>query len=663
MTGQSLVATHYQNHANGPYAELADTKEFAMDRFLRSVSTRLLSWVHRFDSTPRRFADQVEGLAGSYAGLSESALQTQIGIVTKKLRRHGLQQQQVAESFALIREVATRVIGQRHYPVQILGGYALIRGHIAEMATGEGKTLTATLAAATAALGGIPVHIVTVNDYLAARDAEEMGPLYRALGLSVGVIQNGLSSDEKRAAYLSDITYCTNKELGFDYLRDRLLLKDWPSVGCLQLRRLLGLGDTGSGLMLRGLHFAIIDEADSVLIDEARTPLIISDQGKDFYDMNRLNDAIAFAKRLRHRVDFDLFPKERVARLKLIGLNRIREHQAENGNEKTLEPVWVDLVSQTLAALYLYHRDQHYLVKDGAVQIIDEYTGRLMPDRTWEYGLHQIIEAKENCAISPQRKTLARITYQRFFRRYLHLAGMTGTGKEVAPELWAVYRLKSSMIPPHRPSQRVYYPPRLFRTQAEKWQAVVESAQYEALERGRPVLIGTRSVEASERLSGLLTAAGLCHQVLNARQDAEEACLVAAAGQAGCLTVATNMAGRGTDIKLGHGVAGQGGLHIILTEFSEAGRIDRQFYGRAGRQGDPGSAEAIVALDDELFQTYVPAWFRFFFKQQNATPWLIYVCRYLAQSRAERLHAAMRDQTLKSDREIEQLLAFAGKAL
>jgi preprotein translocase subunit SecA len=326
-----------------------------------------------------------------------------------------------------------------------------------------------------------------------------------------------------------------------------------------------------------------------------------------------------------------------------------------------LETVWMDLVTQALAALHLYQKDRHYLVKDDKVQIIDEYTGRLMPDRSWEYGLHQLIELKESCPLSPQKITLSRITYQRFFRRYLHLSGMTGTGKEVSAEFWSVYRLRTSKIPTHRPVQRIQLPPKLFRNQLEKWRAVVESARMQTQQLGRPVLIGTCSVESSEYLSRLLSEAGLPHRVLNARQDAEEAEMVAAAGQAGSLMVATNMAGRGTDIKLGPGIAERGGLHIILTAFSESSRIDRQLYGRAGRQGDPGSAEAIVAMDDELFVQNLPENLRFLLQLGLVNSVWVSMLTYLAQSRAERRNARIREQTLVSDRQIDRMLAFAGK--
>lgn len=656
-----LLTRPVESFANGPYPERADTQEFPIDRWLRVVAARFFSGFAQWDRSPRHFVAAVEAWETRLQAHNEAQLQQAVSLISRKLRRQGFEQAVVIEAFALIREVSKRTLGKRHYAVQLQGGFALIRGHIAEMSTGEGKTLTATLAAATAALSGVPVHVVTVNDYLAARDAEEMGPLYQALGLSVGVVQTDLSAEDKQQAYAADITYCTNKDLGFDYLRDRLQLKDWLSASRLKLIRLLR-GDTPAAkLLLRGLCFTIIDEADSVLIDEARTPLIISGSGPSVLTEEVFKSVLAAAEQLTEGTDFELLHKQRSAHLKSTGMEKLQSIRAESDVMPQLETVWMDLVTQALAALHLYQKDRHYLVKDDKVQIIDEYTGRLMPDRSWEYGLHQLIELKESCPLSPQKITLSRITYQRFFRRYLHLSGMTGTGKEVAAEFWSVYRLRTSKIPTHRPVQRIQLPPKLFRNQLDKWRAVVESARIQTQQRGRPVLIGTCSVESSEYLSRLLSEAGLPHRVLNARQDAEEAEMVAAAGQAGSLMVATNMAGRGTDIKLGPGIAERGGLHIILTAFSESSRIDRQLYGRAGRQGDPGSAEAIVAMDDELFVQNLPENLRFLLKLGLVNSVWVSMLTYLAQSRAERRNARIREQTLVSDRQIDRMLAFAGK--
>lgn len=656
-----LLTRPVETYANGPYPERADSLEFPIDRKLRSLYVRLFSGLRKWDRSPKQFEQQVDQWEHRLQSLNEIELQAAIVQISRKLRRQGFELSIVTECFALVREVSKRILGKRHYGVQIQGGYALICGHIAEMSTGEGKTLTATLAAATAALRGLPVHVVTVNDYLAARDAEEMGALYRALGLTVGVVQSELSAEQKRVAYAADVTYCTNKDLGFDYLRDRLQIKDWLSVSRITLIRLLRGDTVASKLLLRGLCFAIVDEADSVLIDEARTPLIISGCGPSVLNEEVFKSAIAAASQLKQGKDFELMPKQRTAHLKQAGIDNVKQQRNEAEIMPQLDTVWMDLVTQALSALYLYQKDRHYLIKDNKVQIIDEYTGRLMPDRSWEYGLHQLIEVKENCELSPQKITLARITYQRFFRRYLHLCGMTGTGKEAEAEFWSVYKLRTSKIPTHRPLQRIQYPAQLHRNQLDKWRAVVESARIEVCEHGRPVLIGTSSVESSEYLSGMLKDIGLQHHVLNARQDTEEAEMVAAAGQAGSLMVATNMAGRGTDIKLGPGIAERGGLHIILTAFSESSRIDRQLYGRAGRQGDPGSAQAIVAIDDDLYEKNLPDNLRFLLRFGLKKPVFVSLFSQLAQFRAEWRNARIREQTLVSDRQIDRMLAFAGK--
>jgi preprotein translocase subunit SecA len=647
--------------AEGPYAERADVKENALDRWLAAGYARLLApWRNRRPGW-ERFADQVERYGTALAQSTPAELHSTGARLARGLRRQGLQEEFVAEAFALIREWSDRLIGLRPYRVQLLGGLALLRGQIAEMDTGEGKTLAATLPAGVAALAGIPVHIVTVNDYLAARDGQQMGPLFAALGLTVGVVQHGQSPAERRAAYAADITYCTNKELGFDYLRDRIQLQDWPSAARLTLSRRLQGADRGDGLRLRGLHFAIVDEADSILIDEARTPLIIANPAAAADSETVFGKALAVAAHLQAGADFVLVRNEHRVQLTPRGEARLRATGSEWPGLLATVRGRFELITQALAALHLYQRDKHYLVQDNAVQIVDEFTGRLMPDRSWERGLHQLIEFKEGCELTGQRETLASITYQRFFRRYLHLAGMTGTAREVAGELWAVYRLRISTIPPHRPVQRRGLSPWLLPAADRKWTAVVQAIRAEAGEKGRPVLVGTRSVAASEQLSARLTAAGIPHQVLNARQDADEAGLIAAAGQAGKVTVATNMAGRGTDIKLGSGIAAAGGLHVILTEFHEAGRIDRQLFGRCGRQGDPGTFQAVVALDDELFRVYGSAWLRWLASAFPATPGLARWLRWRAQARAERHHARVRRQTLERDQRVDRLLAFSGR--
>jgi preprotein translocase subunit SecA len=537
---------------------------------------------------------------------------------------------------------------------------------VAEMETGEGKTLTATLPACTAALAGVPVHIITVNDYLADRDTKWMGPIYQALGLAAGTIKHGLDPQARRAAYRCDVTYCTNKEVAFDYLRDRIVLWDRPSEIRLQLERLYGGRSRVRHLVMRGLHFGIVDEADSVLIDEARTPLIISAEGDGYDEQSLYEQALGIAGKLAPGEDYSIRASERSLELTENGKERIEDIIRWDGRVWMNRQQREELVRQALVALNLFSRDKHYLVKDGKVQIVDEYTGRLMADRSWERGLHQLIEIKENCEMTKRKETQARISYQRFFRRYLRLAGMTGTAREVAGELWSIYRLRVVTVPTNKPLHRDYLPDRVFPAAGQRWEAVVKRIS-EMHSEGRPVLVGTRSVEASEHLSHLLSEAGLHHKVLNARQDQEEAEIIARAGEQARITVATNMAGRGTDIRLAPGIAELGGLHVIATERHEARRIDRQLFGRCGRQGDPGTSEAIVSLEDELATVYVNKAFQWLASTVLRRPGTL-IARGIgkilfrrAQRKAERLHARMRHDLLKMDEQLGDALAFSGR--
>ena len=661
------------------YAELAEPTPPWWDR----VANGLLD--HVWHPLRSRFQRPGAGLTAILApaaareaelhAMGEAALSAETARCRALLRRHGLTQPAVAPTLAVLRETAWRTLGKRPYDVQLMGAWALLQGRLAEMATGEGKSLTAALAVACAALARKPAHLVTVNDYLAARDAEAMGAFYAALGLRVGTVVQGMSPGERREAYRCDITYCSNKEFAFDYLKDRVTLASGGGRLPMAVAALEGV--RSAPLLLRGLHYVVVDEADSVFVDEARTPLILSANVNDADQRElglRCRVALALAGQMAAELHYRLYPAERRVWLTPAGETALAElapaMAAEMGAGESPDPVWAsargrrEQVLQALTATLLYQRDQHYLVSEGKVVIVDEATGRVMPDRSWEAGLHQMIEAKEGVELSPRRVTLARITYQRLFRRCLVLAGMTGTGHEVAGELWQVYRLRTVAIPLHRPSQRVMRPPRLLADAAAKWAAVVSVVREEALLRGRPVLIGTRSVEASEQLSHVLNSAGLAHALLNARQDADEAALVAQAGQPGRITVATNMAGRGTDIHLGDGVAAAGGLHVILTECHASARIDRQLFGRGARQGDAGSAEMILAADDELLLTEAPlplAWVRG--RWGDAAPaWAIRALCRVAQGRAGWRDARQRRATLRMDERLDRMLAFTGTA-
>ncbi|MGX5777355.1 preprotein translocase subunit SecA [Methylorubrum zatmanii] len=629
------------------------------------VRVGLADWsARRYARIARRAASQDDEMAA----LSDEALRLRIRALTATLRaRKGFRDADIADAFALIREMSGRVKGQRHYGVQMMGAAALLDGRIAQMATGEGKTLTATLAAGTAALAGLPVHIVTVNDYLAERDAEEMRPLFAALGLSVGVVKEKQELPERAQAYGCNITYCTNKDLAFDYLRDRIALGQRASDVRLKLENLHAPESRLAQLRLRGLHFAIVDEADSVLIDEARTPLIISAPAGSQFGPEVLSRAMEIAGQVSTPEDYLIDAAEHRITLTETGRARIADLAASD--DPGQDSVWrgrvtrEGLVRQALSALHLFHRDEHYILRDGKVVIVDANTGRVMPDRSWSDGLHQMVEHKEGCALSGARSTLARMTYQRFFRRYARLSGMTGTTRGVAAEFWTVYRLPVVRIPTHRPVQRRHLPDEVLPDEAAQWRRVIERIA-ELHARGCPVLVGTRSVAASARASAHLTAAGLPHTVLSAAQDGQEAAIVAEAGQRGRITVATNMAGRGTDIKLGPGVAERGGLHVLMVERQDARRIDDQLAGRSGRQGEPGCFQAILSLEDPLMEGSfigrgLARRIMALLGPQKGQAFGRRLLRH-AQRRTERLHGHMRADLLHSDQMQDRILAFAG---
>ena len=607
------------------------------------------------------------------AALDDAQLRLRAAALRHGLRRSGFGADAVAPFFALVREVAARVLGKRHYDSQVHAGWLLLHGALVEMATGEGKTFAATLPVCAAALVGLPVHVVTVNDYLAARDAESMGPLYAFFGLRCGAIVHALTREQRRGVYAGEVAYCSNKELTFDYLRDRTALGDRASPLHRAVAQGTGPTNAAPATVLRGLTFAIVDEADSVFIDEARTPLILSATVPGGERSGLVDWALAFAAVLQPGADFEVERALMRVRLTDAGRERI-EAVLDDGAvmpvAATLPPDanrrgCTEAVTQALSAQWLYHRDQQYVVADGKVQIVDESTGRVMADRAWERGLHQMIEAKEGLAVTGERVTLARITYQRFFRRYLRLAGMTGTATEVAAEIGRVYGLPVWRVPLNRPSQARQARPRCLRDADARWAAVLDSVREQAVVNGRPVLVGTRTVLASEQLSAHLSAAGIAHVVLNAKFDREEAEIIARAGAGGTVTVATNMAGRGTDIALGKGVAARGGLHVILSEYHESARIDRQLFGRAARQGDPGSGEAIVGIDDELFRVHAPVLTALARRLLDVRPELpdamLWLLRRVAQMSAESRHRGARTASLKHDRRLAAVLSFSGR--
>ncbi|MFP5478045.1 MAG: preprotein translocase subunit SecA, partial [Gammaproteobacteria bacterium] len=588
----------------------------------------------------RKNAERVNALEPQFEKLDDDALRGKTQEFKERLAKGELLDDLLPEAFATVREASKRVMKMRHFDVQLIGGMALHQGKIAEMRTGEGKTLTATLPVYLNALTGKGVHVVTVNDYLASRDATWMGRLYNFLGLTVGINLPNMPKEEKQAAYGSDITYGTNNEYGFDYLRDNMVYEPTDRVQ-------------------RGLNYAIVDEVDSILIDEARTSLIISGQAEDHTQMYLTINQVA-PLLTRQEGEEDPRTGEGITKPGDFTVDE-KAHQiflTEDGHEKAeqllsqagllpdgaslYDPANITLMHHLNAALrarHLYHRDQHYVVQEGEVVIVDEFTGRLMSGRRWSDGLHQAVEAKEGVEIQAENQTLASITFQNYFRLYGKLAGMTGTADTEAYEFQEIYGLETVIIPPNRPSKRDDQLDRVYKTTREKYEAAIGDIR-ECHERGQPVLVGTSSIENSEIISGLLTQAGLPHQVLNAKQHAREADIIAQAGRPKMITIATNLAGRGTDIVLGGNVEklveaveadesldaatkqaridelregwkaehefvrSLGGLRIIATERHESRRIDNQLRGRSGRQGDPGSSRFYLSLDDQLMRIF-----------------------------------------------------------
>jgi preprotein translocase subunit SecA len=564
-----------------------------------------------------------------------------------------------------LREAAFRCVGLRPYPVQLAGALALHRGFLAEMATGEGKTLTAGLAGVLAGWLGRPCHVITVNDYLVQRDSDWMRPLYAFCGLKVAFVTGTMPPDNRQRAYLADVVYVTSKELLADFLRDRIRLAGLHNPERWGIRRLLQPRTAiEAGLVQRGLHTAIVDEADSVLIDEAVTPLIISAPKPN----NMLSQAVELAAHLAESLspdeDYKIDLRYGEVEFTDAGKAKVEERCGLlpgfwRGNTRREE-----LLRQALIAREFYLRDKQYIISDGKVSIVDEFTGRAMPQRSWREGLHQAIEAKEGVDMTNPAETIARMSFQRFFRLFPRLSGMTGTAWEAADEFWRIYHLPVVRIPTNRPCVRQDMPDRVFATEALKWDAVVAEIQ-RLHASGRPVLVGTRSVRASEALSHRLFEIGVSHRLLNASRHSEEAAIVSKAGEAGQVTLATNMAGRGTDIRLGPGVAEAGGLHVVATERHESGRVDRQLYGRAARQGDPGCAQTFVSLEDELLVKHLKPGLRRTARSafQGGLPAGELLARQafsLAQRNAQKLAFRRRREVLRVDTWLDESLSFAG---
>jgi len=530
----------------------------------------------------RAIVDEINGLEPSLSGLSDSSLAAKTQEFKKRLADGETLDDILPEAFAVVREASKRVLGMRHFDVQLIGGITLHRGNIAEMRTGEGKTLVATLPVYLNALTGKGVHVVTVNDYLAKRDSEWMGKLYRALGLSVGLIVANLDYNQRKLAYASDITYGTNNEFGFDYLRDNMVIH-------------------AEQIVQRPLNYAIVDEVDSILIDEARTPLIISGPGErstdSYYTLAKVVPQLVAGE------DYTIDEKQKTIAPTESGIAKVEKMLKIENLYDSANLELNHLLNASLRAYAMMHRDKDYVVKDGQVVIVDEFTGRLMFGRRYSDGLHQAIEAKEGLKVERESQTLASITFQNYFRMYEKLAGMTGTAKTEEQEFNNIYGLEVYEIPPNKPLLRKDLPDLIFKTKKAKYKAVVKDV-VERHKKGQPVLVGTTSITQSEQLSDMLLKSGVPHNVLNAKHHEKEAEIVANAGQRGMVTIATNMAGRGTDISLGEGVAELGGLHILGTERHESRRIDNQLRGRSGRQGDPGSSQFFLSLEDDLMRIF-----------------------------------------------------------
>ena len=646
---------------SAPYPERAETQRSAVA--LAWSSLRAPAQVER--RRHGRFLARIHAHDRMLRALPQNTWDSRLRDLRARLAASGFTMETSAEAFALVREATRRQLGTPHFDTQLVAGRIMLDNRLAEMATGEGKTLAAALAAATAALAGIPVHIITANDYLVARDAQTLGPVYEALGLTVGAVTQPLDQAARRAAYRCNITYCTAKELVFDYLRDRLIRREASSHLHERVRQLDSGAAQPSMLLLRGLWMALVDEADSILIDEARTPFILSQSRVNDQKQTYFKEALRIALRLRPGVDFRLDPSARQATLTDSGCQALRDTAAAIGG------LWQDrrhreeVITLALAAHRLYARDRDYLVRDGKILMIDQTTGRVAPGRVWSKGLHQLLEVKEGCSPTGEMETIAQITYQRFFPRYLRLCGMSGTLTEAANELRSVYGLSISRVSLRRPSRRTTLPLRVCARREQKWDAVIERVHRLVSER-RPVLIGTDSVADTDQLSYRLTAQGFKHAVLNARDDREEAEIVARAGRAEHITVTTNMAGRGTDIPLGPGVAELGGLHVICCQHNASARIDRQLQGRCARQGDPGSVETILSLEDPLIVQSWPRWLRSALRRRAGRPaglsgWMARLVARLPQMREERRQRSERRLLLQHDRQLERRLSFAGR--
>lgn len=599
--------------------------------------------------------------------LDDNALNQQFYQAINTLNQQKRVTHHLAKAFACIGEAIHRRFGFYPHAVQYLGAYVLLQGKMAEMQTGEGKTIVAGMAATLAAATGAAVHVLSTNDYLATRDQQEMQPLFDFYGLTSGAIDGEMEIPERQTQYQQAICYVSASELVFDVLKDELNADNRLTRKKSALQRFISAKPNQANLLVPALHFCIVDEADSVLIDEASTPLIISQEAESLMDEDLLRWALAQAKDLRLGHDFTLDHTNQDVNLAADVVLNDSLPLPSGLNPMWSTRTWQNVViKKALTALHLFNKDEHYIVLEDKVVIVDESTGRPMPDRSWEQGLHQLIEIKENVEVSKTRQTIAQITFQRFFRRYILLSGLTGTVTEVSREMWKVYGLKVCVIPPNRRNKRKTLPRDCHRILDNKWQAVANEAIKRAT-LGQPVLIGTRSVEASERVYELLNQAlhpnPFTLYLLNARQNAEEADIVAKAGISGTITIATNMAGRGTDIKLDDKAKQSGGLHVILTEHHDSTRIDRQLIGRSARQGNAGSFREIVCFNDAILLSHRSVWQMIgrWMPTAGLRRWFYNQAIIVAQRRAQQRQYEIRMNTLKQDNQRQKQIGFIGK--
>jgi len=612
-----------------------------------------------FDNDLISIASQLEDLRG----INPETYARHVDDYRRQVRHTGLNHSLICNAFALVAFQLQKQLGITPHKEQYFAAWNMLHGALAEMNTGEGKTLTIAFPAALMALSGTPVHVITVNDYLVERDAQLLAPVYEQLGLTVGIVSQQMDDGARREAYAADIVYCTNKQIVFDYLRDLQKLGSEKIGLSFQLRSLLS--SQREEPVMRGLCFAIVDEADSVLIDDARIPLILSDRktaGKK--STTEAKVALGIARTLHEGVDFTLQKDSRIVRLTDTGLDALRNLSELLDGVWRFESYRSELLKQALTALHIYRRDRDYIVLDDQVTLIDEGTGRAMPDRKLQNGLHRMLEIKEKCQPSDDTETLASISYQRFFLRYHKLTGLSGTLQEVRGELRNIYQLDVIRVPTHKRDKRKHLSPVVLPNRSQQIAALLTIVQ-ERHAAGQPILIGTRTVEMSERISSVLQACNIEHQLLNAAQDKDEATIVARAGCPGAVTVATNMAGRGTDIPLQDQAADLGGLHVINTEINDSARIDRQLFGRAARQGEPGSGQTILSATDELMTDLLPTISRMLFSGKadkkpvrSRVPWPL-ILRWI-QRRCEHRQMRQRNTVFKGYTQLKRQLAIGG---